>query len=164
MLFPCTGILKVSCNARMVQVRNLIIHAVARNIGTCMYMAWTGLGCLIQCINSIVWNKNMINRAPVYCDIGKRLISCFPNVHRRTRQRHAYKSGSTPQSQLPPFVSTVASTRFPLSRRVWSHAQRNAVKSLLTFSLVSASQFSRLQLVSALSDPSSQSFVSRDAM
>ena len=23
----------------------------------------------MQCINSIVWNKNMINRAPVYCDI-----------------------------------------------------------------------------------------------
>ena len=33
-------------------------------------MSWTGLGCLIQCINSIVWNKNMINRVPVYCDIG----------------------------------------------------------------------------------------------
>src|SRR5713101_5475199 len=32
-------------------------------------MTWTGLGCLLQCINSIVWNKNAINRAPVYCDI-----------------------------------------------------------------------------------------------
>ncbi|KAI0250400.1 GPCR fungal pheromone mating factor [Lactifluus subvellereus] len=45
-------------------------HLEARNIGTCLYMAWTGLGCLIQCINSIVWNKNMVNRAPVYCDIA----------------------------------------------------------------------------------------------
>ncbi|KAI0250420.1 GPCR fungal pheromone mating factor [Lactifluus subvellereus] len=45
-------------------------HLEARNIGTCLFMAWTGLGCLIQCINSIVWNKNMINRAPVYCDIA----------------------------------------------------------------------------------------------
>jgi pheromone a factor receptor len=34
-------------------------------------MAWTGIGCLIQCVNSIVWNGNIINRAPVYCDIGK---------------------------------------------------------------------------------------------
>ena len=34
-------------------------------------MIWTALGCLLQGINSIVWNKNMINRAPVYCDIGK---------------------------------------------------------------------------------------------
>ena len=33
-------------------------------------MIWTGLGCLLQCINSIVWNKNIINRAPIYCDFG----------------------------------------------------------------------------------------------
>ena len=32
-------------------------------------MIWVGLGCLLQCINSIIWNKNVINRAPVYCDI-----------------------------------------------------------------------------------------------
>ncbi|KAH9976617.1 GPCR fungal pheromone mating factor [Lactifluus volemus] len=48
-------------------------HFQARNMGTCLYMAWTGLGCLILCIDSIVWNKNMINRAPVYCDIATRL-------------------------------------------------------------------------------------------
>jgi pheromone a factor receptor len=36
-------------------------------------MVWVGLGCLVQSINSIVWNKNMINRVPVYCDIGKSL-------------------------------------------------------------------------------------------
>ena len=34
-------------------------------------MIWAGLGCLIQCINSIVWNGNIINRVPVYCDIGE---------------------------------------------------------------------------------------------
>ncbi|KAI9509914.1 STE3-domain-containing protein [Russula earlei] len=45
-------------------------HLEAWNVGTCLYMAWTGLGCLIQCINSIVWNKNMIDKAPVYCDIA----------------------------------------------------------------------------------------------
>jgi pheromone a factor receptor len=42
-----------------------------------MYMAWTGLGCLMQCINSIVWNGNMVNRAPVYCDIGEFLDPLF---------------------------------------------------------------------------------------
>ncbi|KAH9976612.1 fungal pheromone STE3G-protein-coupled receptor [Lactifluus volemus] len=47
-------------------------HFQARNVGTCLYMAWTGLGCLILCIDSIVWNKNMVNRAPVYCDISTR--------------------------------------------------------------------------------------------
>ncbi|KAI0271189.1 pheromone A receptor-domain-containing protein [Russula aff. rugulosa BPL654] len=45
-------------------------HLEAWNTGTCLYMIWVGLGCLMQCINSIVWNKNMINRAPVYCDIS----------------------------------------------------------------------------------------------
>jgi pheromone a factor receptor len=50
-------------------------------MATCLYMAWTGLACLILFINSIVWNKNMINRAPVYCDIGKCLVCCFPNVY-----------------------------------------------------------------------------------
>ncbi|KAI0274468.1 pheromone A receptor-domain-containing protein [Russula aff. rugulosa BPL654] len=48
-------------------------HFKARNTGTCLFMIWTGLGCLMQCINSIVWNKNMINRAPVYCDISTRI-------------------------------------------------------------------------------------------
>jgi len=48
-------------------------HLEAWNTGTCLYMAWTGLGCLIQCINSIVWNNNIINKAPVYCDIVTRI-------------------------------------------------------------------------------------------
>jgi len=43
----------------------------AWNTATCLFMIWTGLGCMMQCINSIVWNGNMINRAPVYCDICK---------------------------------------------------------------------------------------------
>ena len=45
----------------------------AWNTGTCLYMIWTGVGCLMQCINSIVWNGNIINRVPVYCDICKSL-------------------------------------------------------------------------------------------
>ncbi|KAI0274471.1 pheromone A receptor-domain-containing protein [Russula aff. rugulosa BPL654] len=51
---------------------------VARNTGTCLFMIWTGLGCLLQCINSIVWNKNMINRVPVYCDICNSLVAFNP--------------------------------------------------------------------------------------
>ncbi|KAF8468713.1 pheromone receptor [Russula ochroleuca] len=48
-------------------------HLEAWNTATCLFMIWTGLGCLMQCINSIVWNGNMINRAPVYCDISTRI-------------------------------------------------------------------------------------------
>lgn len=48
-------------------------HLQAWNTGTCMYMAWVGVACLIQCINAIVWNNNMIIRATVYCDIVTRI-------------------------------------------------------------------------------------------
>jgi pheromone a factor receptor len=41
----------------------------AWNTGTCLYMMWTGLSCLIQFINSIVWRSSVINYAPVWCDI-----------------------------------------------------------------------------------------------
>ncbi|KAF8491684.1 pheromone A receptor-domain-containing protein [Russula emetica] len=60
-------------------------HLEAQNAGTCLYMIWTGLGCLLQCINSIVWNKNMINRAPVYCDICSPFIC---SVSRSLTLRH----------------------------------------------------------------------------
>ncbi|KAH9958653.1 GPCR fungal pheromone mating factor [Russula compacta] len=54
-------------------------HMEAWNAGTCLYMAWTGLGCLMQCINSIIWNKNMVDRAKIYCFISVR-IQCALNV------------------------------------------------------------------------------------
>ena len=41
----------------------------AWNTGTCLYMAWAGVACLMQFINSVVWNGNAINWAPVWCDI-----------------------------------------------------------------------------------------------
>jgi len=48
-------------------------HLEAWNTGTCLYMAWAGIGCLVQCINSIIWNHNMVIRAKVYCDIAIRI-------------------------------------------------------------------------------------------
>lgn len=50
-------------------------HFEAWNTGTCLYMFWTGLGCLNFFINSIVWNKNVLNWAPVWCDISARFIT-----------------------------------------------------------------------------------------
>jgi pheromone a factor receptor len=38
-------------------------------------MAWTGVMCLVLFINSIVWNGNAINWAPIWCDISK--LPCF---------------------------------------------------------------------------------------
>ena len=35
-----------------------------------MFMLWTALACLVYFVNSIIWNGNAINWAPVWCDIG----------------------------------------------------------------------------------------------
>lgn len=48
-------------------------HLQAWNTGTCLYMAWAGIACLVQGINSIIWNGNAINWAPVWCDISARI-------------------------------------------------------------------------------------------
>ncbi|KAI0053504.1 fungal pheromone STE3G-protein-coupled receptor [Auriscalpium vulgare] len=45
-------------------------HLEAWNTGTCLYMAWVGLGCLNYFINSLLWNNNLRNFAPVWCDIS----------------------------------------------------------------------------------------------
>ncbi|GAW04845.1 pheromone receptor [Lentinula edodes] len=49
-------------------------HLEAWNTGTCLFMIWTGLACLNQFINSIIWNGNVINWAPVWCDISTRFM------------------------------------------------------------------------------------------
>ncbi|KAJ7453723.1 pheromone receptor, partial [Mycena latifolia] len=48
-------------------------HLQAWNSGTCFYMIWTALACLNQFINSVVWRDDMVNRAPVWCDISIRI-------------------------------------------------------------------------------------------
>jgi len=46
-------------------------HLESWFVGTGVYMIWTALGCLVHFVDSIVWSGNAINRAPVWCDIGK---------------------------------------------------------------------------------------------
>lgn len=52
----------------------LMLLLIAWNTGTCLFMIWTGLACLNQFINSIVWTGNVINWAPVWCDICESFI------------------------------------------------------------------------------------------
>ncbi|KAF9226813.1 STE3-domain-containing protein [Gyrodon lividus] len=49
-------------------------HLQTSNAGICLYLAWTSLGCLILFINSIIWNDNVINWVPVWCDITARYL------------------------------------------------------------------------------------------
>ncbi|KAF8225998.1 fungal pheromone STE3G-protein-coupled receptor [Tricholoma matsutake] len=48
-------------------------HMQAWNIGICLNMAWTALACLNYFINSVIWNDNVNNPAPVWCDISSRI-------------------------------------------------------------------------------------------
>ncbi|KAI0061268.1 STE3-like pheromone receptor [Artomyces pyxidatus] len=49
-------------------------HVGAGNVGTSLYMFWSALGCLNMFINSRIWNGNVKNSAPVWCDISTRVI------------------------------------------------------------------------------------------
>ncbi|KAF8207432.1 pheromone A receptor-domain-containing protein [Mycena galopus ATCC 62051] len=44
-------------------------HLETWNTGTCLYMIWTALANLILFINSIIWNGNVLDSAPIWCDI-----------------------------------------------------------------------------------------------
>jgi pheromone a factor receptor len=44
-------------------------HLESWNVGTCMYIIWTALACLVHFVDSIIWSGNAINWAPVWCDI-----------------------------------------------------------------------------------------------
>ncbi|CCM01290.1 uncharacterized protein FIBRA_03339 [Fibroporia radiculosa] len=47
-------------------------HLEAWNVGCIVYIFWSGSQCLIQFINMIIWRDNVINWAPVWCDITSR--------------------------------------------------------------------------------------------
>ena len=53
----------------LISVVPLYWHLESWNVGTCMYMIWTALACLVHFVDSIVWSGNAINWAPVWCDI-----------------------------------------------------------------------------------------------
>ena len=44
-------------------------HIQAWNSGTCAFIMWTAVACLIEFVNCIIWTGNLNNPAPVWCDI-----------------------------------------------------------------------------------------------
>ncbi|KAI0270612.1 pheromone A receptor-domain-containing protein [Gloeopeniophorella convolvens] len=48
-------------------------HLRAWNTSTCLFMAWGGLGCLMHFFNSVAWNKNTLDRVPIYREISIRV-------------------------------------------------------------------------------------------
>ncbi|KAL4061746.1 pheromone A receptor-domain-containing protein [Scleroderma citrinum] len=49
-------------------------HLQAWNSGTCSYMIWVSLSCLVVFVNSVVWHGNVVNWAPVWCDISTKFL------------------------------------------------------------------------------------------
>lgn len=56
-------------------------HMQAWNAGTCMYITWTALACLVQFVNSVVWRNNVLDVAPVWCDIGMSKSFYYAGAH-----------------------------------------------------------------------------------
>ncbi|KAJ6457107.1 pheromone A receptor-domain-containing protein [Mycena vitilis] len=52
-------------------------HLEAWNTGTCLYMMWTALACLVFFIDSIVWSGNTIDWSPAWCDISTHFLNGF---------------------------------------------------------------------------------------
>ncbi|KAJ7153329.1 pheromone B alpha 1 receptor [Mycena filopes] len=52
-------------------------HLETWNVGTCLYMIWTGLACLVFFIDSIVWNGNIGNWSPTWCDMSTHFLNGF---------------------------------------------------------------------------------------
>ncbi|CCL98521.1 uncharacterized protein FIBRA_00520 [Fibroporia radiculosa] len=47
-------------------------HLEAWNVGCVLFIFWSGTQCLFQFINTTIWRDNVINWAPVWCDITSR--------------------------------------------------------------------------------------------
>ncbi|KAJ6589756.1 pheromone A receptor-domain-containing protein [Mycena capillaripes] len=52
-------------------------HLEAWNTGTCLYMIWTALACLVFFVDSIVWNQNTIDWSPAWCDLSTHFLNGF---------------------------------------------------------------------------------------
>ncbi|KAJ7055539.1 STE3-domain-containing protein [Mycena amicta] len=52
-------------------------HLEAWNVGTCLYMIWTGVACLVLFVNSIVWQNNVIDWSPTWCDLSTHFMNGF---------------------------------------------------------------------------------------
>jgi pheromone a factor receptor len=49
---------------------NIRVYVTAWNTGTRMYMIQAALGGCLSFINSILWRGNVLDKAPIYFDVG----------------------------------------------------------------------------------------------
>ena len=46
-----------------------LTEALSWNAGTCLFIFWTGFSSFVFFVNSIVWDGNVVNWTPAWCDI-----------------------------------------------------------------------------------------------
>ena len=46
-----------------------LTEASSWNAGTCLFIFWAGLSSLVWFVNSIVWDGNIVNWTPGWCDV-----------------------------------------------------------------------------------------------
>ncbi|KAH9911224.1 putative fungal pheromone GPCR, STE3-type [Fomitopsis serialis] len=49
-------------------------HLQAWNAGTCAYMLWASLACLVEFVDAVVWHGTAENIAPIWCDISTKFL------------------------------------------------------------------------------------------
>ncbi|KAF9791972.1 GPCR fungal pheromone mating factor [Thelephora terrestris] len=50
-----------------------LTEASSWNAGTCLFIFWSGLSSLVWFVNSIVWDGNIVNWTPAWCDVSTRI-------------------------------------------------------------------------------------------
>jgi len=80
-------------------------HLKAWNTATCLYMFWVSISNFSFFVNSVVWDGNVVDWSPIWCDISKFMSAifrpyCLINIDEQVAvsvwqqilrsQRHAY--------------------------------------------------------------------------
>jgi pheromone a factor receptor len=54
-------------------------HWQGRNSATCLYILWVAISDLAYFIDSVVWDENIVDRSPIWCDISELILLRIPD-------------------------------------------------------------------------------------
>jgi len=95
-----------------------LTEASSWNAGTCLFIFWTGLSSLVWFVNSIVWDGNIVNWTPVWCDICE-FLSRISGRHVEIRFRLATRVTIATAVGIP-------ASMLALQRRIYFMVRRSA--------------------------------------
>lgn len=71
------------------------------NIGACSFAIWVIIMALIVAVDSIIWADNVDNVAPIWCDIGKRILCYSKGTEVDRNNSESYTSPNWITSRCP---------------------------------------------------------------